>query len=55
MAAAGPDLHLATDRGVLVLDTRLLPGWDLVPAGGRRVEVPVRALKERPTGQDGLF
>ncbi len=33
VAAAGPDLHLATDRGVLVLDTRLLPGWELVPAG----------------------
>ncbi|MFF0689401.1 DUF2797 domain-containing protein [Streptomyces albogriseolus] len=55
VAAAGPDLHLATDRGVLVLDTRLLPGWELVPAGGRRVEVPVRALKERPAAQDGLF
>ncbi|MBJ6633445.1 DUF2797 domain-containing protein [Streptomyces griseoincarnatus] len=55
VAAAGPDLHLATDRGVLVLDTRLLPGWELLPGGGRRVEVPVRALKERPTAQDGLF
>lgn len=55
VAAAGPDLHLATDRGVLVLDTRLLPGWELVPAGGRRVEVPVRALKEPPAAQDGLF
>ncbi len=55
VAAAGPDLHLATDRGVLVLDTRLLPGWELLPAVGRRVEVPVRALQERATAQDGLF
>ncbi|MDN3266454.1 DUF2797 domain-containing protein [Streptomyces sp. MA15] len=55
VAAAGPDLHLATDRGVLVLDTRLLPGWELLPATGRRVDVPVRALKERASAQDGLF
>ncbi|MFI9466337.1 DUF2797 domain-containing protein [Streptomyces sp. NPDC052492] len=55
VAAAGPDLHLATDRGVLVLDTRLLPGWELVPAAGQGVAVPVRALKERTGAQDGLF
>ncbi|MFI8204436.1 DUF2797 domain-containing protein [Streptomyces sp. NPDC085937] len=55
VAAAGPDLHLAGDRGVLVLDTRLLPGWELVPAAGQGVAVPVRPLKERPGAQDGLF
>ncbi|MFI1223902.1 MULTISPECIES: DUF2797 domain-containing protein [unclassified Streptomyces] len=36
VAAAGPDLHLAVDGvGVVVLDTRLITGWDLaaVPAG----------------------
>ncbi|MER7696141.1 DUF2797 domain-containing protein [Streptomyces sp. NPDC096095] len=35
VAAAGPDLHLAVDGvGVVVLDTRLITGWDLaaVPA-----------------------
>ncbi|MFJ3494882.1 DUF2797 domain-containing protein [Streptomyces sp. NPDC086091] len=32
VAAAGPDLHLSTARGVVVLDTRLLRGWELVPA-----------------------
>lgn len=35
VAAAGPDLHLLTGRGVVVLDTRLLAGWGLVPAAGR--------------------
>ncbi|MBT3155241.1 DUF2797 domain-containing protein [Streptomyces sp. CHD11] len=55
VAAAGPDLHLLTDRGVVVLDTRLLAGWGLVPAGGREVAVPVKALKERTTAQEGLF
>ncbi|MGW2914294.1 DUF2797 domain-containing protein [Streptomyces asoensis] len=33
VAAAGPDLHLATEDGVIVLDTRLMRGWRLVPAG----------------------
>ncbi|MFI8434307.1 DUF2797 domain-containing protein [Streptomyces sp. NPDC079020] len=36
VAAAGPDLHLATAGagagGVVVLDTRLITGWDLVAA-----------------------
>ncbi|MFJ4829755.1 DUF2797 domain-containing protein [Streptomyces sp. NPDC088747] len=32
VAAAGPDLHLATDRGVVVLDTRLMAGWELTTA-----------------------
>ncbi|MFH8664904.1 DUF2797 domain-containing protein [Streptomyces anulatus] len=40
VAAAGPDLHLAVDGvGVVVLDTRLITGWDLVAAP----DVPVRA------------
>ncbi|MFG3004193.1 DUF2797 domain-containing protein [Streptomyces calvus] len=58
VAAAGPDLHLATGtKGVVVLDTRLLTGWGLVPAGAREFAVPVRALrlKERAEAQDGLF
>ncbi|MFJ5778577.1 DUF2797 domain-containing protein [Streptomyces sp. NPDC093094] len=54
VAAAGPDLHLATTSGVLVLDTRLMSGWDLVPAGaGDEVTLPVREFKAPP--QDGLF
>lgn len=55
VAAAGPDLHLRTARGVIVLDTRLLTGWGLVPAGEREFAVPVRALKEPVAAQDGLF
>ncbi|MEU1051645.1 DUF2797 domain-containing protein [Streptomyces sp. NPDC005876] len=69
VAAAGPDLHLGTELGVVVLDTRLMAGWGLVPVGGGassggsdggRVEVPVRALRTpRASGgevrQEGLF
>lgn len=60
VAVAGPDLHLETERGVVVLDTRLLTGWGLVPAGGdaSASDVPVREFK-RASGeagvQDGLF
>ncbi|MER6225988.1 DUF2797 domain-containing protein [Streptomyces sp. 900105755] len=55
VAAAGPDLHLATRRGVVVLDTRLLPGWELTAAGRGeegRLQVPVREFE---VPQDGLF
>ncbi|CAL9521510.1 hypothetical protein SUDANB145_03826 [Streptomyces sp. enrichment culture] len=64
VAAAGPDLHLATERGIVVLDTRLMTGWGLEPAGGdERFDVPVRALRALPSlraeaggvRQDGLF
>ncbi|MCZ9346999.1 DUF2797 domain-containing protein [Streptomyces sp. TRM76130] len=64
VAAAGPDLHLATGRGVLVLDTRLMTGWGLEPADGdERFDVPVRPLRAAPASgaeaggvrQDGLF
>ncbi|MDF3302239.1 DUF2797 domain-containing protein [Streptomyces tropicalis] len=55
VAAAGPDLHLATGAGVIVLDTRLLPGWRLGPGGGGGVTVPVRAFERPPGVQDGLF
>ncbi|MFJ9577857.1 DUF2797 domain-containing protein [Streptomyces sp. NPDC101191] len=46
IAAAGPDLHLlGPDGRLLVLDTRLLSGWELVavPAADRAVSVPVTA------------
>ncbi len=52
LAAAGPDLHLATVRGVVVLDTRLLPGWELTAAGDGGSTVPVR---EFGGVQGGLF
>jgi hypothetical protein len=55
VAAAGPDLHLATRRGVVVLDTRLLPGWELAAAEAGeegQVRVPIR---EFAAPQDGLF
>ncbi|MGM9466569.1 DUF2797 domain-containing protein [Streptomyces murinus] len=55
VAAAGPDLHLAVrGRGVVVLDTRLIRGWGLVPMlrDGDELALPVR---EFPQEQDGLF
>lgn len=56
VAAAGPDLHLETEgKGVVVLDTRLMAGWELVPAEGTENTVPIREFKERPGVQDGLF
>ncbi|MFJ5224094.1 DUF2797 domain-containing protein [Streptomyces sp. NPDC088400] len=64
VAAAGPDLHLATaDGGLVVLDTRLMRGWELVGAdmngagpagGGGAVTVPVRDVSGGGV-QDGLF
>ncbi|WP_151773688.1 DUF2797 domain-containing protein [Streptomyces abyssomicinicus] len=58
LAAAGPDLHLDTDRGVVVLDTRLLPGWPLTaaPERGAGEPLPLRAPARGPaTDQPGLF
>ncbi|MFG2680761.1 DUF2797 domain-containing protein [Streptomyces sp. NPDC048392] len=55
VAAAGPDLHLATERGVVVLDTRLMTGWELVPAEGEPCTVPLRELRRAAGVQDGLF
>ncbi|MFE7856130.1 DUF2797 domain-containing protein [Streptomyces sp. NPDC057403] len=56
VAAAGPDLHLGTARGVVVLDTRLMTGWEIVPAGeGYGLTVPVREFREAAGVQDGLF
>ncbi|MFD7991773.1 DUF2797 domain-containing protein [Streptomyces mexicanus] len=56
VAAAGPDLHLATGGGVVVLDTRLMAGWQLGPVtadGG--LAVPVREFRRAPGVQEGLF
>ncbi|WP_171113636.1 MULTISPECIES: DUF2797 domain-containing protein [Streptomyces] len=61
VAAAGPDLHLDVGGGrVVVLDTRLMRGWELVPAGGSQgggLSFPVREYRDRDAGvlQDGLF
>lgn len=61
LAAAGPDLHLATGRGVVVLDTRLMTGWELTAPVGEgacdALTVPVRELRSRGDAgvQDGLF
>jgi hypothetical protein len=59
VAAAGPDLHLATaDGGLVILDTRLMSGWDLIEAGaGSAISVPVTAVRDAAAGgvQDGLF
>jgi len=58
VAAAGPDLHVATGGGggVVVLDTRLTTGWELVPAGGDELSVPVRELRKAADHeQGGLF
>ncbi|CAM5454379.1 DUF2797 domain-containing protein [Streptomyces viridochromogenes] len=57
VAAAGPDLHLRTDRGVVVVDTRLMTGWELVAAGADAgLTVPVVEFGESGGSvQDGLF
>ncbi|MFE4665948.1 DUF2797 domain-containing protein [Streptomyces sp. NPDC056716] len=62
VAAAGPDLHLRTGRGVVVLDTRLMRGWELMPVaadggggGLGEVSVPVREFAKEAHRQDGLF
>ncbi|MDG9720608.1 DUF2797 domain-containing protein [Streptomyces sp. DH24] len=58
VAAAGPDLHLATGRGVVVLDTRLMTGWGLVTVGDfldAGAAFPVREFKTVAGVQDGLF
>jgi hypothetical protein len=56
VAAAGPDLHLETGAGVVVLDTRLMTGWELVPTGGAdELTVPVREFEVEVSVQDGLF
>ncbi|WP_069622058.1 DUF2797 domain-containing protein, partial [Streptomyces niveus] len=60
VAAAGPDLHLECgDGAVLVLDTRLVRGWELTGAGedhGAGVTVPVRDMGGASGSvQDGLF
>ncbi|MGW0931980.1 DUF2797 domain-containing protein [Streptomyces sp. NPDC002644] len=59
LAAAGPDLHLRTGQGVVVLDTRLLPGWPLTAApeggGGLALPLPLRAPMRRAPDQPGLF
>ncbi|WP_130337693.1 DUF2797 domain-containing protein [Streptomyces sp. BK022] len=55
VAAAGPDLHLDTGgpAGVLVLDTRLLPGWELTRA--QQVDEISLPVKDFAARQDGLF
>ncbi|MEU4877151.1 DUF2797 domain-containing protein [Streptomyces sp. NPDC021608] len=56
VAAAGPDLHLAAPDGVVVLDTRLMRGWELVAAASGEVALPVRRFEAPPDHrQDGLF
>ncbi|MFK4544030.1 hypothetical protein RKD29_003626 [Streptomyces tendae] len=55
VAAAGPDLHLATERGVVVLDTRLMTGWELLAAEGEPCAVPVRELRRATGVQEELF
>ncbi|MQS39456.1 DUF2797 domain-containing protein [Streptomyces katsurahamanus] len=59
LAVAGPDLHLRTaDGGIVVLDTRLMSGWSLVGAdAGAGVSVPTAGLGVGTGGgvQDGLF
>ncbi|MFD0316027.1 DUF2797 domain-containing protein [Streptomyces flavalbus] len=45
-------------RSVVVLDTRLMTGWELVAVGGEKgsLTVPVRAFRDSPGPlQDGLF
>lgn len=59
--AAGPDPHPASRAGgVVVLDTRLMTGWELLPAapGDDGLTVPVGAFRterEKEGEQEGLF
>ncbi|MEU9474218.1 DUF2797 domain-containing protein [Streptomyces sp. NPDC048191] len=56
VSAAGPDLHLAvTGRGVVVLDTRLMSGWELVPAAASGVDGLTFPLREFTREQERLF
>ncbi|MFB9466293.1 DUF2797 domain-containing protein [Streptomyces cinereospinus] len=58
VAAFGPDLHLDAGGRVVVLDTRLMSGWELVPPPPGRedgVSFPVRGFREAAAAQDGLF
>lgn len=55
VAAAGPDLHLSTGRGVVVVDTRLMTGWELTAVRGEQLTFPVREWEDRSVKQDGLF
>ncbi|MGP3924589.1 DUF2797 domain-containing protein [Streptomyces sp. 8N616] len=63
LGVAGPDLHLGTEDGVLVLDGRLMAGWRLRAADpGQRTTAALRDLAVRRTAdgegqgvQDGLF
>ncbi|MEU4150517.1 DUF2797 domain-containing protein [Streptomyces sp. NPDC026659] len=60
VAVAGPDLHLAVaGHGVVVLDTRLMTGWDLVtpqPSHSGEPIIPVRKFTSGSANrQDGLF
>lgn len=55
VAAAGPDLHLETGSGVVVLDARLMTGWGLIPADTEELSVPVREFRRETGVQDGLF
>ncbi|MFB0616460.1 DUF2797 domain-containing protein [Streptomyces sp. AGS-58] len=55
VAAAGPDLHLVVaGLGAVVLDTRLMTGWELAPVAppAGTFTVPVRQFRRE---QDGLF
>jgi hypothetical protein len=43
------------DERVVVLDTRLMTGWELVAAEGRELDVPLREFRKEGSVQDGLF
>lgn len=56
--AIGADLYLGTDRGLVLLDSRLLAGWTLLPARpGTGFSAPTRAVAPTPPEdtQDSLF
>ncbi|MGW1911989.1 DUF2797 domain-containing protein [Streptomyces sp. NPDC002076] len=56
VAAAGPDLHLAVgERGVVVLDTRLMTGWELVAPTATGTAGLTFPFREFAQPQEGLF
>ncbi|OON79185.1 DUF2797 domain-containing protein [Streptomyces tsukubensis] len=57
LCAAGPDLHLSAGVSTLVVDTRLMAGWQLLASPGDALTTAaVRELPDpAPPVQDGLF
>ncbi|MEV6106357.1 DUF2797 domain-containing protein [Streptomyces sp. NPDC051940] len=54
-AAAGPDLYLATDRGELLVDSRLALAWPLTRPGPRSRPAPTTPVVTAQPAPEALF